>query len=235
MSLKDKVAVVTGAASGIGEHCARTFANHGAAVVIADLNLATAGKMADGIVSADGKALAVAMDVTNEEAVNAGIDEAAKVFGGIDVLASNRRGVVDNSAKGVNRGKSLVTFALGDRPMYDFLNDYPAIESYPVDYVNDPHTIARNPLMISVNSTVEMDLAGACNSEHINGHQYSASGDPLDFVHGAYASSGGKSIIAFIQLRATGGSRRSYPACRALSQRRELTSISLLRNSALQT
>jgi 3-hydroxybutyrate dehydrogenase len=57
--------------------------------VIADLNLAAAGKVADSIVSAGGKALAVAMDVTNEDAVNAGIDEAAKVFGGIDVLVSN--------------------------------------------------------------------------------------------------------------------------------------------------
>ncbi|MFP3534596.1 SDR family oxidoreductase, partial [Burkholderia sp. SIMBA_042] len=78
-----------GAASGIGEHCARTFASQGAAVVIADLNLAAAGKVADSIVSAGGKALAVAMDVTNEEAVNAGIEEAVKVFGGIDVLVSN--------------------------------------------------------------------------------------------------------------------------------------------------
>ncbi|WP_343675968.1 3-hydroxybutyrate dehydrogenase [Paraburkholderia heleia] len=89
MSLKDKVAVVTGAASGIGEHCARTFASQGAAVVIADLNLANAGKVADSIVAAGGRALAVAMDVTNEEAVNAGIDEAARAFGGIDVLVSN--------------------------------------------------------------------------------------------------------------------------------------------------
>ncbi len=89
MSLQNKVAVITGAASGIGEHCARTFASQGAAVVIADLNLAAAGKVADSIVSAGGKALAVAMDVTNEEAVNAGIEEAVKVFGGIDVLVSN--------------------------------------------------------------------------------------------------------------------------------------------------
>jgi 3-hydroxybutyrate dehydrogenase len=89
MSLQNKVAVVTGAASGIGEQCARKLASLGAAVVIADLNLEQAQKVASSIVAAGGKALAVAMDVTSEEAVNAGIERAAKEFGGIDVLVSN--------------------------------------------------------------------------------------------------------------------------------------------------
>ncbi|ALJ73708.1 Succinyl-CoA:coenzyme A transferase [Burkholderia pseudomallei] len=108
-----------------------------------------------------------------------------------------RRGVVDNSRKTLDRGKSVFTFAMGDRAMYDFIHDNPALESHPVDYVNDPCNIARNDNMISVNSTIEMDLTGACNSEHVNGHQYSASGGQLDFVRGAYASRGGKSILAF--------------------------------------
>lgn len=107
-----------------------------------------------------------------------------------------RRGVVDNSRKTLDRGKSVFTFAMGDRAMYDFIHDNPALESHPVDYVNDPCNIARNDNMISVNSTIEMDLTGACNSEHVNGHQYSASGGQLDFVRGAYASRGGKSILA---------------------------------------
>jgi itaconate CoA-transferase len=108
-----------------------------------------------------------------------------------------QRGVVDNSRKTLNRGKSVFTFAMGDHAMYKFLDDNPAIESYPVSYVNDPHTISRNDNVVSVNSTIEMDLTGACNSEHVKGHQYSASGGQLDFVRGAYASRGGKSIIAF--------------------------------------
>ena len=89
MSLKNKVALVTGAASGIGEQCARKLASLGAAMVIADLNLENAKKVADSIVAAGGKALAVAMDVTNEEAVNSGIDRAVKELGSIDVLVSN--------------------------------------------------------------------------------------------------------------------------------------------------
>ncbi|MEM5436126.1 3-hydroxybutyrate dehydrogenase [Paraburkholderia diazotrophica] len=89
MSLQNKVALVTGAASGIGEQCARKMASLGACVVIADLNLDAAQKVAASIVAAGGKAIAVAMDVTNEEAVNAGVESAVKQLGGIDVLVSN--------------------------------------------------------------------------------------------------------------------------------------------------
>ncbi|WNC93554.1 3-hydroxybutyrate dehydrogenase [Paraburkholderia sp. FT54] len=89
MSLNQKVALVTGAASGIGEQCARKLASLGAAVVIADLNLENAQKVASSIIAAGGKALAVAMDVTNEEAVNSGIERAVRELGSIDVLVSN--------------------------------------------------------------------------------------------------------------------------------------------------
>lgn len=108
-----------------------------------------------------------------------------------------KKGVVTNSKKTLNRGRSVFTFAMGDRDLYDFIHENPAIESHPVDYVNDPATIARNDKVVSVNTTIEMDLTGACNSEHLKGHQYSATGGQLDFVRGAYASRGGRSIICF--------------------------------------
>ena len=108
-----------------------------------------------------------------------------------------RRGVVTGRYKTLNRGKAVFTFAMGNRDTYQFMNDNIALESYPVDYVNDPAVIAQNDDVISVNSTVEMDLTGACNSEHVNGHQFSGAGGQLDFVRGAYASRGGKSVIAF--------------------------------------
>ncbi|SAL33557.1 3-hydroxybutyrate dehydrogenase [Caballeronia arvi] len=89
MALQGKVALVTGAASGIGEQTGRKLAADGAAVVIADLNIANAQKVADSIVAAGGKAIAVSMDVTSEDAVNAGIEDAVAKLGGIDVLVSN--------------------------------------------------------------------------------------------------------------------------------------------------
>jgi 3-hydroxybutyrate dehydrogenase len=87
--MQDKVAVVTGAASGIGKEIAKTYFDHGAKVVIADLNLDAAQAVAREFDPAGSRALAVAMDVTNEEQVDAGIAKAADTFGGIDVLVSN--------------------------------------------------------------------------------------------------------------------------------------------------
>jgi 3-hydroxybutyrate dehydrogenase len=89
MSLKDKVALVTGAASGIGRECALTMARQGAALVIADLNQAAAEVVVNEITQAGGRAICVVMDVTNEDAVNAGVQAAVDQFGSIDVLVSN--------------------------------------------------------------------------------------------------------------------------------------------------
>jgi itaconate CoA-transferase len=115
-----------------------------------------------------------------------------------------RAGVVTNRRKAIDRGKSVFTFAMGQKAMYDFLNDNPAVESAPVDYVNDPRIIAQNDNVISINATIQIDLTGACNSEHMLGHQYSASGGQLDFVRGAFASKDGKSIIAARSTAAKG-------------------------------
>ncbi len=115
-----------------------------------------------------------------------------------------RAGVVTNRAKTINRGKSVFTFAMGQQSMYDYLDGNPSVESWPVDYVNDPRVIAQNDFVVSINGTIQMDLTGACNSEHMLGHQYSASGGQLDFVRGAYASKGGKSIIAATATAAKG-------------------------------
>lgn len=89
MKLSGKVAVVTGSASGIGLAIAKLYAQEGAAVVIADLQLEAAKAAAAEIDQDGGTALAIEMDVTNEAAVIAGMDEAAKRFGHIDILVSN--------------------------------------------------------------------------------------------------------------------------------------------------
>jgi 3-hydroxybutyrate dehydrogenase len=89
MNIQDKVAVVTGAASGIGKQIATVFFQNGAKVVIADLNLESAQAVATELDPSGQRAIAVAMDVTNEEQVDAGIAAAAEKLGGIDILVSN--------------------------------------------------------------------------------------------------------------------------------------------------
>src|SRR5271170_2218604 len=89
MQLKDKVAVVTGAASGIGKEIARTFAAAGASVVIADLNATAAHATAEELDRSGRRSIAVATDVTSESDVESGIAAVVSAFGRIDVLVSN--------------------------------------------------------------------------------------------------------------------------------------------------
>ncbi len=88
-SLNGKVALVTGAASGLGKAIAELYASNGASVAIADINQQAADAVAAQINAAGGKALGVAMDVTSEAAVNEGTDKVVAAFGALDILVSN--------------------------------------------------------------------------------------------------------------------------------------------------
>ena len=89
MSVKDKVAVITGAASGIGKGIAATFLREGAKVAIADLNLDAANATAKKFDPSGQRAMGVAMDVSNESQVDAGMAKVVETFGGIDILVCN--------------------------------------------------------------------------------------------------------------------------------------------------
>lgn len=89
MQLKDKVAFITGSASGIGKEIALLFTQEGAKVVIADLNKQAADATAAELAERGAQAIGVGVDVTNEEQVDAAVEEAARAFGGIDILISN--------------------------------------------------------------------------------------------------------------------------------------------------
>jgi 3-hydroxybutyrate dehydrogenase len=89
MKLENKSAIVTGAASGIGKEIAIVYAREGAKVAIADLNKTAADAAAAEIRAGGGKAIGVAMDVTDEKAVEDGVAAVVQAFGGVDILVSN--------------------------------------------------------------------------------------------------------------------------------------------------
>jgi acyl-CoA hydrolase len=106
-------------------------------------------------------------------------------------------GAVNNSRKQIHKGKSITTFAYGSKRIYDYIDDNPAIELLPVDYVNDPNVICQNDNMISINAALEVDLWGQVCAESVGTKHMSGSGGQIDYVRGACQSKGGKSFIAF--------------------------------------
>lgn len=106
-------------------------------------------------------------------------------------------GAVNNSKKQIHRGKSITTFAYGSQRIYDYIDDNPAIELLPVDYVNDPNVICKNDNVVSINAALEVDLCGQVCAESVGMRHMSGSGGQIDFVRGACQSKGGKSFIAF--------------------------------------
>ena len=106
-------------------------------------------------------------------------------------------GAVNNSRKQIHRGKTVTTFAYGSKRIYDFIDDNPAVEVLPVDYVNDPEVICRNDDMISINAALEVDFFGQVCAESVGTKHMSGSGGQVDYVRGACQSKGGKSFIAF--------------------------------------
>jgi len=105
-------------------------------------------------------------------------------------------GVITNQKKTLMPGKMIATFALGTRKLYDFIDDNPAVQILKGSYVNDPYVIAQNNKMVSINTTLELDLTGQVCSESLGHRQFSGTGGQADTAIGAQMSPGGKSIIA---------------------------------------
>ncbi|MEG0780208.1 MAG: acetyl-CoA hydrolase/transferase C-terminal domain-containing protein [Oscillospiraceae bacterium] len=120
-------------------------------------------------------------------------------------------GAVDNSCKPIHTGKTVATFAVGSRRMYDYIDDNPVMEFHPVDYVNDPAVIAQHPNFISVNAALEVDFYGQVCAEALGTHHISGTGGQSDFVRGATQSRGGKSFIAFSSTAREGTVSRIMP------------------------
>lgn len=112
--------------------------------------------------------------------------------------------VINNRYKKIHPNKTVTSFALGSRRLYDYLDDNPAFNFLDIEYVNDPHIIRRNNKMISINSAVEIDITGQVCADSIGTYQYSGVGGQMDFMRGAALSEGGKPIIALPSRTAKG-------------------------------
>lgn len=113
-------------------------------------------------------------------------------------------GVITCARKNFHTGKMIATFFMGTEKLYNFVHNNPMVQMFPVNYTNDPAVIARNDNMVSVNSTLQVDLAGQAASESIGCKQYSGTGGQADYVRGAAWSKGGRSILAFHSTAAGG-------------------------------
>jgi acyl-CoA hydrolase len=115
------------------------------------------------------------------------------------------RGVVTGTRKRLRTGKVVGTFALGTEALYGFLDQNPAVDMLPVDYVNDPRVIGQENMFVSINATTEVDLVGQCASETVAGRYWSSSGGQADFARGALFSPNGHGFVV-LPSTAAGGS-----------------------------
>ena len=111
--------------------------------------------------------------------------------------------------KSMDKGKIVYSFGLGSRRMYDAVDGNADFLCCPVDYTNLPHIVMQNDRMVAINNTTQIDLQGQAASESDGFRHISGTGGQLQFVRGAYASTGGKSFICLSSTYDKRGERRS--------------------------
>ncbi|MGI5309913.1 acetyl-CoA hydrolase/transferase family protein [Rheinheimera sp. WS51] len=120
------------------------------------------------------------------------------------VLPLLEQGVITNKYKKKHPGKTVTTFAMGTKALYDFIDDNPELAFLDVEYTNDTAVIRQNPQTVSINSALQIDLSGQVCADSLGTKIYSGVGGQMDFVRGAGLSEGGRSIIA-LPATASGG------------------------------
>jgi len=128
------------------------------------------------------------------------------------IIELMKKGVIDNTKKTINRGKSVATFCMGHKSTYDFIHDNPDIEFRTIDYTNNPLVIAQHENMVSINSALEIDLSGQATAESIGKVLYSAVGGQADFMRGAFLSRNGRAILALPSTAVNESISRITPA-----------------------
>lgn len=123
------------------------------------------------------------------------------------VIPLIEKGIITNSKKKLNVGRTVTGFMAGTRRLYDFVNDNPEIRVMDIGYVNDTSVIRKNPKATAINSAIEIDLTGQVCADSIGTYQYSGIGGQMDFIRGASLSEEGKPIIALPSKTSKGLSR----------------------------
>lgn len=101
-------------------------------------------------------------------------------------------GAITCTRKTLVPNKWVSSFAFGSQRLYDFIADNPLVEMHDSEFVNDPYNIGLNDNVVSINSTLEVDLTGQCASDALGNVQYSGAGGQMDFMEGSWRSKGGK-------------------------------------------
>ncbi|MEJ7913159.1 MAG: acetyl-CoA hydrolase/transferase C-terminal domain-containing protein, partial [Chitinophagaceae bacterium] len=123
------------------------------------------------------------------------------------VIPLIQSGVINNSHKKLNIGRTVTGFLAGTRKLYDFVDDNTSVRVMDIAYVNDTSVIRQNPKATAINSAIEIDLTGQVCADSIGTYQYSGIGGQMDFIRGASLSEGGKPIIALPSVTSKGLSR----------------------------
>ena len=121
------------------------------------------------------------------------------------------RGVITGARKSIDRGRHVTAYAIGSPALYAWLGERADVRFRPVNYTHGAGTLARIERFVSINSALEIDLAGQVNAEMIRGAQVTGTGGSVDFMRGAASSPGGRSIVALGATAARGTVSRIVP------------------------
>ena len=120
-------------------------------------------------------------------------------------------GVINGLRKSIDRGRHVTAYAIGSPALYGWLGERRDVRFRPVNYTHGAGTLAHIDRFVSINSALEIDLAGQVNAEMIRGTQVTGTGGSVDFMRGAASSRGGRSIVALGATAAGGKVSRIVP------------------------
>lgn len=163
----------------------------------------------------DGSTIAIGLGATSEAVLLALSDKndlgVHAQYLAAETMRLYSRGVITNRKKGFHDGKIVASSAIGNAAFYELLDDNPAIEFHPSDYVNHPSNIARNNRMVAMSVAMTVDLTGQVAADALTFNQFSGVTGVLDFIRGASLSPGGKSILMLPSTGAHGKKSRIVP------------------------